>query len=299
MPEYSAQKKLDNTGKIVLDDIYNAEDPASYYLTLGKLDYVIPEAARAVFVALIEALQRERGLERVTIADIGCSYGVNAAILKYDLSFSELVARYAAKRAEGLAGAALLRDDRAFYDAHGETRPLNVVGLDTASRAVAYAESAHIIDAALNRNLEEQPLDSLAERVLADVDLVISTGAVGYVGAPTFTKVLEGARGKPWVASFVLRQFDFDPIADALAPGGYVTESPGELVFPQRLFASDEERDGAMARLARVGKPPTPLEEAGWYASTLHVSRPADEARRASLKEMLSNAVLPASADVA
>jgi SAM-dependent methyltransferase len=298
MPDEQASRSLDKTGKIVLNDIYDASDPSSYYLTLGRLDYVIPEAARAVFSSLIDALRAARKLERVKIADIGCSYGVNAAILKYDISFSELTARYAAKRAEGLAGAELLRDDRALFDSLHEMRPIDVIGLDTATRAIAYAESAHIIDAGITRNLETAPLDDLVKRVLSDVDLVISTGAVGYVGAPTFAKVLEGAGGQPWVAAFVLRQFDFTPIAAELAKSGYRTETLPNTVFPQRRFAGDDERASAYARLKAIGRKRTPLEDNGWYASTLHVARPEAEVRAMSLEEMLHDAPIPASAEV-
>jgi hypothetical protein len=281
-----------------LDDIYDASDPSSYYLTLGRLNYVIPEAARAVFIALIGAVRTARKLDRVKIADIGSSYGVNAAILKYDVSFSELTARYVAKRAEGLSGAELLRDDRAFFDALSEVRPIDIIGLDTATRAIAYAESAHIIDAGLTRNLERSPLDELASRVIADVDLVISTGAVGYVGAPTFAKVIDGAAGEPWVAAFVLRQFEFAPIAAALAERGYRSETLENVVFPQRRFASDDERTSALARLRELGRRATPLEEEGWYASTVHVARPEADVRRASLRELLADAPIPAAAEL-
>jgi hypothetical protein len=298
MPNDQDTRSLDKTGKIILDDIYDASDPSAYYLTLGQLDYVIPEAARAVFAALIDALMPARGLERVKIADIGSSYGVNGAILKYDISFAELTARYAAKRAEGLSGAELLRDDRALFDSLHEMRPIDVIGLDTATRAIAYAESAHIIDAGITRNLETGPLDDLVTRVLSDVNLVISTGAVGYVGAPTFSKVIDGAGGQPWVAAFVLRQFDFAPIATELATRGYRTETLPNVVFPQRRFAGEEERESAFARLKALGRKRTPLEDAGWYASTLHVARPEVEVRARSLEEILADAPIPAMAEI-
>jgi carnitine O-acetyltransferase len=298
MSQEEDTRTLDRTGKIVLDDIYNAGDPSAYYLTLGRLDYVIPVAARAVFVAVIEAVRAARSLERVKIADIGCSYGVNAAILKYDFGMAELTARYAAKQAQGLSGAALLDDDKALFESLQEARPIDVIGLDVAARAIAYAECAGIIDAGLTCNLEQGPLDDLARDVLSGVDLVISTGAVGYVGAPTFTKVIDAAGRRPWVATFVLRQFDFAPIEAELAQRGYRTEALPGVLFPQRRFAGDEERDAAYERLAAVGRRPTALEEQGWYASTLHVSRPHEEAERAPLAQLFESASIPAAVEV-
>jgi hypothetical protein len=298
MSERRSSRGLDETGKIVLNDIYNARDPRSYYFTLGRLDYVIPVAARAAFIAIIDALRSMRGLPRVKIVDIGCSYGVNAAILKYDFGFAELVARYAAKQAEGLAGAALQDDDHVLFGSLEEARPIDVVGLDAATRAVAYAHSACIIDAGLARDFEKSPLDDAARSVLHEAHLVISTGAVGYVGAPTFSKVIEAAGESPWVAAFVLRQFDFAPIAAELKRRGYGAETLPGVVFPQRRFASDDERDGAMARLASLGRERTALEEQGWYASTLHVARPYEEIERAPLASLFERVPLPAAAEL-
>jgi SAM-dependent methyltransferase len=294
MSELENARGLNETGKIILDDIYNASDPSSYYLTLGRLDYVIPMAARAVFIAIIDALRAARALDRVKVADIGCSYGVNAAILKYDIGFAELTARYAAKRAEGLSGERLLCDDRAMFASLEEARPIDVIGLDTAESAIAYAESARIIDAGLVRNLDLAPLDALACGLLGDVDLVISTGAVGYVGPPTFARVIEAAGDTPWVAAFVLRQFDFAAIAAALAKRGYRTETLTGVAFPQRRFAGADERAAAFERLRCIGRRPTALEHSGWYASTLHVARPEADAVRSPLERLFARTPIAA-----
>ena len=48
-------------------------------------------------------------------------------------------------------------------------------------------------------------------RLLADVDIIVSTGCVGYVTATTFQRAAKASRrGRvPWVASFVLRMFPY------------------------------------------------------------------------------------------
>ena len=78
-----------NEAKANMDYIYNQSDPRAYFRELKKLDYAIPEVAKPIFQKLITALQRRRN-DTVHVLDLGCSYGVNAALLKHDLSMDEL-----------------------------------------------------------------------------------------------------------------------------------------------------------------------------------------------------------------
>ena len=81
---------LDKTGKIDLTAIYDQPDPRGYYQTLATLEYRIPESASAVDARIIGALRRKRRLRRVTILDVGSSYGVNAELLKHRYGLAEL-----------------------------------------------------------------------------------------------------------------------------------------------------------------------------------------------------------------
>lgn len=75
--------------KANMDAIYIQPDPRAYFETLGGLDNVIPDQAKPVFQLMIRAIGNERD-RPVTMLDIGCSYGVNAALLKHDLSMADL-----------------------------------------------------------------------------------------------------------------------------------------------------------------------------------------------------------------
>src|SRR3546814_7778219 len=68
-----------NRSKADFSAIYVQPDPRAYFRTLGALGYVIPHLARPVFDQLIEARQRAKGGGPITVLDLGCSYGVNAA----------------------------------------------------------------------------------------------------------------------------------------------------------------------------------------------------------------------------
>src|SRR5690606_29633408 len=105
-----------NDGKATFDNVYNHPDPRAYFATLGRLGYCIPEQAKPVFGAVIDALKEERGTEVPTVVDIGCSYGVNAALLKYELSIDDLYARYTQPQLSRLDTETLLKRDAGFLD---------------------------------------------------------------------------------------------------------------------------------------------------------------------------------------
>ena len=75
--------------KANFDDIYDQPDPRAYFRTLAPLDYQIPQQARPV----IERVHAAAGADR-TILDVCCSYGINAALLRFDLDIADLAARY-------------------------------------------------------------------------------------------------------------------------------------------------------------------------------------------------------------
>ena len=113
--------------------------------------------------------------------------------------------------------------------------------------------------------------------MLADVDLVISTGAIGYVGAPTFVRILEAAGRRPWLALFALRMFSFDAIAEALKEHGYAVFKLDGKTFRQRHFADGKERAEVFANLDALGIDPGGCESDGWYHAEFFFAHPADE----------------------
>jgi hypothetical protein len=277
--------KYDETGKISLDGIYDRPDPRAYFGTLSKLDYVIPQRAKPVFERLIAARRAARGRRHVKIVDLGCSYGVNAALLKHGLSMAELYRLYAveADRARLIA-----RDRRLF---RRNTDPdLELVGIDQAGNAVAYAVDTGALDAGIATNLERVEPSAQDRIALAEADLIISTGCFGYVTHTSLERILDAAGGStPWMAHFVLRMFDFDLAERMLAGHGYVTEKANGL-FRQRRFATPEEGEHVLDNLAARGIDPAGAEATGWYHAELFIARPKADAERMSLERLLGEA---------
>ncbi len=268
---------LDETGKIDLSAIYDRPDPRDYYQTLVNLDYRIPAEAAPIFRCVIEIERSARKRRHLKLLDVGCSYGVNAAILKHGQALTDLFRAYGAAATAALSRRELLSRDRATFGQSAAQAELTVIGLDPAERAVGYAREAGILDDYLTRDLENEEPSAAEHDLLADVDLVISTGAIGYVGAPTFIHILGAAERRPWFALFALRMFSFDAIAAALKERGYDVFKLAGRTFHQRHFADGKERAEVFANLDALGIDPAHHESDGWYHAEFFFAHPADD----------------------
>jgi hypothetical protein len=280
-----------NDGKESFDDVYNRPDPRGYYRELGGLDYEIPARAKPVFEAVVAAEREMRGIDAPTILDLGCSYGINAALLKYDLDLDDLAARYRRPDVATAPVAEVICRDYEYFHRRRPARDVTVIGVDVADQAVGYAHAVGILDAAMPENLEDAPPSRVLSQALDGVDLVASTGCVGYVTERTFEHIIAAADGEapPWIASFVLRVFPYDAIERTFAKHGLVTERLEGAAFAQRRFASGDERDHALAALRRLGRDASDLESDGHYYAEFFLSRPAEEARAMPLREIIAD----------
>lgn len=257
---------LDSTGKLSLDHIYAEPDPRAYFRTLREFDYHMPQLAKPYFAKLID----ERGTP--TVLDVGCSYGVNAALYRCDTTMDDLYAHYATDEATRLDRAGLIERDRALV----RTRDVRFIGLDVSAPALEYARAAGFLDEAIAADLEQNAPTEQQSAVLAEADLVVSTGCIGYVTERTIGQLadLPGGR-RPSMAHFVLRMFSYEPVADALADLGYDTVGVAG-VFRQRRFASAQEREGILDALRDAGVEPHELETEGWLCAQLFLSNPTE-----------------------
>jgi len=263
-----------DNGKVSLDHIYTEPDPRAYFGTLREFDYCIPQLAKPYFAELIREYRAVQRIHVPHIVDIGCSYGVNAALLKFDLTMDELYERYCDPAAGSHSLSRLLARDRELARSRNDLRHTRFVGLDKSRPALSYALLAGFLDATVHADLEEREPSQYHRAQLARADLVISTGCVGYVTERTVSRVANahGTR-RPWMAHFVLRMFPFAPVADSLARLGYETVQLDQ-AFRQRRFVSREEQSLVMDTLSRVGVNPSGLEADGWLYAQLYVSRP-------------------------
>lgn len=272
--------RFDTTGKVSLDHIYTQPDPRAYFTVLRTLDYCVPQLAKPYFAKLLKEYREDRRVAAPKVVDIGCSYGINAALLKYDLAMDELYARYGGDAAAGLTREELLARDRELSRARRPAQQTRFVGLDASENALSYAREAGFLDDTVHADLENHDPTPDQRAALSGADLVFSTGCVGYVTERTLTRVVRAQGGhRPWMAHFVLRMFPFDPVERALAGLGYETTRVDGM-HKQRRFASPEEQALVLDTMSAAGVDATGLEAEGWLYAQLYVSRPYGPAGR-------------------
>ena len=272
--------------KASFDHIYDLEDPRSYFNELGKLDYQAPRHGSGVFSKLLEVMDHNGRPAKVV--DLCCSYGVNAALLKHELSLEDLYSRYGSGPLAELSPDELVASDTEFYEDHSAELSPEVVGVDVAGNAVSYALRAGLLDAGFAENLEDaEPSKALREAV-AGTDLLTVTGGVGYVWRNTFDRVLScfDEEDMPWVATMPLRMVDYAPVAEVLTEHGLATEKLADRTFQQRRFLDDREREHVLRKLAASDIDPRGKEDTGWYHSELYLSRPVEEVEKVPLREL-------------
>ncbi|MFD5438472.1 hypothetical protein ACFWJ4_40780 [Kitasatospora sp. NPDC127067] len=275
-------------GKADFSGIYDCPDPRHYFATLHRFDYQVPHHGQAVFRTLATALRRLHP-ERtpLTVVDLCCSYGINAALLNHRVRLADLYARYASPRLAALSARHLAADDRAFFTDRRRPEAARVTGIDAAARATVYAHMTGLLEHAFAENLEVTEPSPALRLALAETDLITVTGGVGYVYTGTFTQLLACTPNPPWVAAFVLRTVPYQPIADLLARSGLVTEKLHNRTFRQRHFIGNAERQATFAALAANGLHPAGKEADGYYHTDLYLSRPAADIAALPLTRLL------------
>lgn len=266
-------------GKARFDDIYDMPDPRAYFTALGPLHYDIPQQARPIFSRL---LQRHRAhfSTGAGVLDVCCSYGINGALMRSDLTMDELYDHYQDPAVAGLSPEDMVRADEEFFTEHRQPGGPRMVGLDAARNAVSYACQAGLLDSGIAEDLESnEPSEQFAE-IIDGVELVTTTGGVGYITDRTFDRILRALPdgNLPWVAAFVLRMYSYDEIADKLAEHGLVTEQLAGVTFHQREFASQAEQDSTVRAVRERGFDTAGLEDEGSYHATFFLSRPVADA---------------------
>jgi len=248
------QAKADFTG------IYHAPTPHAYLREMARLGYQIGEQAKPYLAAATDFLgERNECDEPVRMLDLGSSYGVASALVKYGCSLEELLAFFDNRAPE--ASLACIQSTKRWLAAVPPRRDIGIVGFDSSAPAIAFGEATGLLDEGIATDLEQPgAVPTPAEReCVRRSNLLVSTGAVGYVTERTFSPVLAdlgkdhpGAFGQAAVLT-VLRMFDISPIAGCFADAGLQFEPLSGVLLPQRAFASDQEKNEILEILSERG----------------------------------------------
>ncbi|MBA2616589.1 MAG: hypothetical protein H0U91_00280 [Rubrobacter sp.] len=279
----------EKSGKASFRHIYDRQDPREYFKTLGSMDYRIPDHGQRLFGALVER-QRGTNEDPVNVVDVCCSYGINAALLKHDVTLDNLYERYCSEEIGALSGDELAEGDAEYYAGRVREAAPRVTGLDVAENAVSYALKAGLLDAGATEDLEnEQPSETL-RRAVSDADLFTVSGGIGYISERTFGALLDCVDRKPspWVAALALRWVSYEEISGVLGGYGLVTEKLAGHTFEQRRFADDAEQEYVCRELRNMGVDTEGKEDEGSYHAEFYLSRPAEKVSESSVGELLA-----------
>jgi hypothetical protein len=278
-----------NSSKANFDGIYSMEDPREYFSVLGALDYMIPDVAAPVIRQLLEARARRYPARESRVLDVGSSYGINAALHRFPLTFAVLRRRYTRHEVAALTSEELCRLDRNYYASWPDVGIGRFVGLDVSAPAIEYAHRVGLIEHGIAANLEVSSLVPGDAAALANVGVILSTGSVGYVTEKTYETILDALpTPAPWIISFVLRMFPYDSFAAAFADHGLVTERLASAVFVQRRFRDLAEFEQSLAQLAARGVDTSAFESDGLLSAELYVSRPRSDVQAEPLESIVT-----------
>ena len=277
--------------KYNFDHTYNCSDPRSYFSSLRPLDYGIHRAAIPVFARCADLLTRRRSLRSVTMVDLCAGYGVNAALLRHRVNLDELYDLYDEDATPAATDqASVIKSDKRFFASRRiKSAPVDkVIGIDSAARAVRYAENVGLLDYGAGENLEcAAPSDALREQ-LANASLITVTGGMGYIGPQTFEHILTNVRTRhaPWIVAFPLLTTPLEPFLRLFSRFDLRTEIWEHETFPQRRFADEHEFSNAANSLNKLGLP-SPNED-DYLQTKMIGARPSIEADAIPLREIMS-----------
>lgn len=276
-----------NKNKAVFDDIYEMSDPRSYFSVLGALNYMIPDVAEAAIRQILAGRARLNGND-TTVLDVGCSYGINAAVHRFPVNFTSLRQRYARREMLELSTEELVRLDRNFYASWPDIGQARFIGFDASERAIFYANEVGLHADGVVADLETGDLSPQDAAIIAQANVVLSTGAIGYVTHQTYRKLLDAVMERAWVISFVLRMFPYDDFITAFAERGMVTEKLSNTTFVQRRFRDEEEFRACRSVLASRGIDTHGIEDEGLFQAELFLSRPKADALVLPLDDLVT-----------
>jgi hypothetical protein len=178
--------------------------------------------------------------------------------------------------------------DRNYYASWPDIGIGAFIGLDASQPAVRYARNVDLIQYGIGADLECSSLSLPDARAVENVDVVLSTGSVGYVTEKTFRSVLETTRRAPWIISFVLRMFPYDSFSALFAEHGLLTERLTSTLFVQRRFRDLAEFQSGLDLLTQRGVVTDGFEADGLLRAELYVSRPAHDVEALPLDKLVT-----------
>ena len=247
---------------------------------MSRHGYAIGEQAKPYFQMALEYLRQTEGAGKtIDMLDLGCSYGIGAGLMKYKLSFFDMMDFFREEAPEEFD--ACIEATRSWLRQQATPGDVRCVGTDSSEAAIHFANESGLIDGGIARNFEEDAQPSEEDvRLFRRCRLLTSTGAIGYVGRKTLSILLKhlgkdhpGQAG-PYAVVTILRMFDPEPIRETFKQFGLHFDIVPGIHLRQRKFTDKGEQDQTLALLEKRGIGADGLEEEGILYADLYLAAP-------------------------
>jgi hypothetical protein len=271
--------KKENEAKADFDEIYTEPTPHDYLTTMGECGYRIAENARPFIISAAELLLEMNGEALpVQMLDVGCSYGIGAASIKYGCSIDEIISFYSSRAPKEYSSCCDVT--RMWLNVVPPVYNIRCVGVDSSAPAIDFAINAGLLDGGIAKDFESND-NSPDENDISwfrSCNLLIGTGSIGYVTERTLSKILSHL-GEDHPADFgpcavvtILRMFDKEPIKSVFESFGYRFEPVPGIYLPQRKFVDENEKKGVVDVLNKRGVDTVDLEDNGTLLAELFIA---------------------------
>ena len=264
------------------DRVYDLEDPSRYFTALRPSDYRMPAVLASALKAIRGQVCAARGTgDALRVLDFACGYGTIGALLRHDVSMTEIYARYGERHWRPADARRYWQADAAFFAARREASVnFEIGGTDIAGVALEYAAALGFVDRTFRENLVERAPSGALARFLDGADLVVESGSLGDLLPVAFGRVLDvctGA-GRPWFLYCPRPDVDWGPLNVLWAEQGYRTERLGsEPVRYRKALATREQAD--MLRVTRaLGRADHAVMRNGYLLVDMTLARPEADA---------------------
>ena len=232
---------------------------------MKKLQYCIANLTKPLYLFLAKHLFNK--LDRpLNVVDIGSSYGINSALMRHDLTMSEL--------------------DDFFLKQNEPTKyqTKQFYNIDISRPALRFSEDVGLCTKGIEVNLETCNVDSL--EVLPNLDMIIATGCIGYIGHKAFANLFDLIKERkdecmqtensttPLLAFSVLRIFDMEKIQETFDNYGYFLVKSDLKPLRQRKFSDSTEKSQTLSLLHSKGIDTKWYEDEGHFYADFYIAGP-------------------------
>ena len=256
-------------------NIYTQKYPNEYLKEMGRLDYRIPDNTKPLYLSITKQLY-EKLSKKINILDIGSSYGINSALMKYDLKMSDLDDFFLGQEPS-------IEQSKHFFENISSDDTLDFYQIDISEPALKFSENTGLCKKGICVNLES---GNLPINEMPRSDLIIATGCVGYIGYKAFSNLfelikkqqsesdLEISEQGPVFAFSVLRIFDMEKIEKTFDHYGYSLVKSDLKPIRQRRFSDMEEKHKTISLLHSKGIDTKWLEDDGHFYADFYIASP-------------------------